>query len=238
MRQIHLLADPNKSPYREAERGAAIRILGVIGGKQKIPPEAVYYIRNLMFEMENPNIRDNVVHAFKDIISLHPPNSQIMQKLAVWMKKLRETNQKITALKEDYSKLQEQYTKERRLSPQTMEGMKLPPPLVGGHSENSQIYAIVEKIAQRHFVPDEIVNELGLALEGNENKPPEDSGVTVLTDNLLNALFAVSQRRELPENIIFRLEKLNSSKKYYSNDSVTPNDILTAPSSCRISFFP
>lgn len=236
--QIRLLANPNKSPYRETERGAAIRILGIIGGRQKIPPEVVYYLRDLMFEMENPNIRNNVVLAFKDMISLHPPDFHTMQKLAAWMKKLRETNKKITALRNRYFTLRKQYEQEGKSLPEIVEGIKLPPPFIGSLSENSQIYAIVEKIAQRHFVPDEIVNELGLALEGDENKPPGDSGTIILADNLLDALFAVAQRQGLPGDIIFRLEKLDSPKKYSSSDSVTPNGILTTPLPCRPGFLP
>ena len=234
--QIRLLEDPNKSPYRETERGAAIRILGVIGGRQKVPPETVYNLRSLMFQMENPNIRNNVIHAFKNMILLHPPDSKTMRKLAEWMKKLRETNKKITILRNHYFKLREQYEKEGKSLPEIIEEIKIPPSLIGGLSENSQIYDIVRILAQKHFLPDEIIQELGLALEGDENKFPGDSNRIILADNLLNALFAVVQKQNLPENIISRLKALDDYENYFSNDSVTPNDILEKPSSCKMNF--
>ena len=154
---------------------------------KKMPSDIVYYLRNLMFQMENPNIRNSVIHAFKNMIYLHPPDSQTMRRLALWMKKLRETNKEITAQRDRYFKLREQYEKEGKSLLQAVGEMNLPPFLIGGQSENSHIYEALEKIAQKHFLPGEIVRELGLALEGDENKPPGNDGTIVLADNLLNA---------------------------------------------------
>ena len=235
--QMGLLQDSNQSSYRETERGTALRILGEIGRIQKLPSDIVYYLRSLMFEMENPNIRVHVVNAFRSIIPLHPPDSRAMEKLASWMKELREGNRRISILRDLHFKSWSQKEKEGYPLPDIMGETGLPPQWIGSPSENSQIYKIVEEIAQRHFVPEAIVRELGLALEGNENKlPGTTNGTIILADSLLNALFAVATRQRLSSDIVFRLEELNNGKKYSSNDQVTIDDILTAQSQCKRNF--
>ena len=234
--QMNVLQNPNQSSYRERERGTVIRILGEIGKSQKLPPDIVYYLRNLMFEMENPNIRVHVVNAFRSIISLHHPDSQTMGRLASWMRKLREGNRRISILRDLHFKSWNQKEKAGYSLPDIVGETGPPPQWIGSPSENSQIYGIVEEIAQKHFIPEAIVRELDLALEGNENELPGTNGIIILADNLLNALFAVAQRQRLPSDIVSRLEELNTEKKYSSNDQVTIDEILMAQSRCKGNF--
>ena len=79
-----------------------------------------------MFEMKNPNLRFHVVTAFSDTVALHPLTPELIKKLALWMKGLREQSVKAKNLRQKYLNLQEeerengksfeQFVKEYRLS--------------------------------------------------------------------------------------------------------------------------
>ena len=161
---IFYIMDPNKSPFREFIRSQAIHTLGKIGQQQKLPMYVVNYIRDLMFEMRNPNIRPHVVVAFTETVALHPYTPTLMKRLTLRMKELREQNTKARKRHQTHFRLQ---TKERGADHSFKsfgEGEGLHSSYLENQDENEKIYRLLEQVARKELLPRETVNELALAL--------------------------------------------------------------------------
>ena len=201
--------DPNRSPYRELFRSYAIRTLGMIGQSQELHMYVVInYLRNLMFEMKNPNIRLHVVTAFADTAALHPLTPKLMQKLALWMKELREQNLNIKKLHFEYQRLQTEELVNEKSPQQFVKENGLPPAYLGSQDEDKKIYKLLEQIARREPLPPEVTNELVLALD------TEELPRFTLMDPLLDALIVVARNQIFPLKAVQHLEKIKSNTKY------------------------
>lgn len=209
-RAISLFMNSNESPYRKSNRSQAIRALGAIGRSQILPPNTVHYLRGLMFEMRNPNIRPYVVTAFIDIATLHPPTPEVMMRLAIRIRKLR-GNIRTKMRRQEYLKLREKERTEGKPLGQFIEQHGFPPLYIGSPDEDEKIYTLLEKMAETHPIPTGVTHEMILTVDSEYRGL---NGEEVFLNSLLRALLAVAKRqRLLPENIS-HLKKIKSEQRH------------------------
>ena len=90
---IEYVKSQNWNPT-ENQRAFAIIALGEIGQMQMLPPNVVRYLRTLIFEATNPNIRLAVIQAFGKISILHPPDQGMLKQIAKQIRQSHEENNK------------------------------------------------------------------------------------------------------------------------------------------------
>ena len=209
-RIVSLFMNSNESPYRESNRSQAIRALGAIGRSQILPPNTVHYLRSLMFEMRNPNIRPYVVAAFIDIATLHPPTSEVMSRLALRIRRLRE-NIRIVNQRQKYSELREQERRQGKSLYQFIENHGFPPFYIGSLNEDEKIYTLLEKMAETHPIPTGVTHEMILTVDSEYRGL---NGEDVFLNSLLRALLAVAKRQGFLPESISHLKRIKSEKRH------------------------
>ena len=176
------------------------------------------------YEMKNPNIRLHVVNAFMNTVSLHPLTPELIRKLALWMKELREQNLKIKTLHQKYLQLQKEEMAVGTSFKEFAKEHDLPPSYLENQSEIETIYKFLYQTAQTQSLPLEIVNELVSALES------EEIPLFTLMDPLLDALMAVARNQGFQQTVIYRLQEIKSDKRYISYEGQI-NNILKSDKS-------
>ena len=88
--------------FFEDQRSDAIEALGRIGKHQPLPQTTARFLKNLFFEVENPNTRLHVINTFGNLVKFHPPDQFFLSRLAEQMAKWRIKPDEIKIFEEQY----------------------------------------------------------------------------------------------------------------------------------------